>query len=118
VIKLSLFVVLAPLILLACASNPNTPVSSPSSNASGGSPDIAQVSSGGGVPCAQEIALDCPSGVDGCLNGQTSMHVCVAASAHAGPSCSQEVALECSAGEVDACTLSPAAAPNHICVRQ
>jgi hypothetical protein len=104
--------------MLACASSPNAPVSSPTSNASAGSPDIAQVSSGGTVPCSQEIALECASGVDGCLNNQTSVHVCVSASATAGPSCSQEIALECPSGEVDACTLSPAAAANHICVRR
>jgi hypothetical protein len=112
----SIFIPLVPLILLACASKPNQSVSSPASN-SGGSPDIAQISSPGAAPCSQEMALDCPGGVDGCIKGQTSVHVCVSTTAQAGPSCSQEIALECSPGEQDACLMSPAPAANHICVR-
>ncbi len=86
---------------------------------SSGSPDIAQTSSpGGGVSCAQEIALECPNGVDGCSTGKTSVHVCVSVTAQAGPSCSQEIALECPVGETDACLISPPVAANHICVRR
>ena len=93
-------------------------------------PDIAQTSSENpdlsvaspspspGVSCSQEIALECPNGVDGCSTGKTSVHACVSVTAQAGPSCSQEIALECSPGEIDACLMSPPAAANHICVRR
>jgi len=108
---------------LGCASNPKSQAASPGSpdiaqvSSGDGSPDIAQTSSGS-VPCSQEIALDCPGGMDGCLKNQTSVHVCVASNAQPGPSCSQDIALACGPGEVDACTLSPAPAAQHICVRQ
>ena len=96
------------------ASNPDiAEVPSP------GNPDIAQTSpASSGVSCAQEVALECPNGVDGCTTGKTSVHACVSTTAQAGPSCSQEIALECPAGEIDACLLSPPAATNHICIRR
>jgi hypothetical protein len=105
-------------LLLACgggqsASRPDI------AQTSSGSPDVAVSSpSSPGVSCAQEIALDCPNGVDGCTTGKTTVHVCVSQTAQAGPSCSQEVALECPDGEIDACLVTPPAAANHICVRR
>ena len=102
--------------LLACGGGQKA--SSPDiAQTSSGSPDIAQTSSPG-VSCTQEIALECPNGVDGCSTGKTSVHVCVSVTAQAGPSCSQEIALECPAGETDACLVSPPVAANHICVRR
>jgi hypothetical protein len=70
------------------------------------------------VPCAQEVALDCPGGVDGCLDQRTTVHACVATTAQPGPSCSQEIALECPAGEIDACLATPPAAANHLCIQR
>jgi hypothetical protein len=101
---------------LGCASSSkDRSVSNASSN-----PDIAQTSSpsSGGVSCSQEVALDCPNGIDGCAKNQTTVHVCVSTTAQAGPSCAQEIALECPAGEVDACLLTPAPSAQHLCVRR
>ncbi|CAN5832492.1 hypothetical protein BH11MYX2_BH11MYX2_11950 [soil metagenome] len=70
------------------------------------------------VPCTREVALVCASGVDGCLQSRTQVHVCVAETASPGPSCSQEIALECSPEETDACLMTPPASANHICVRK
>jgi hypothetical protein len=104
-------------LLVACGgsqSGDHRSVSSPPP----GNPDIAAVQPSGNVSCAQEIALECPSGVDGCLKGLTSVHICVSQTAQAGPSCSQEIALSCASGEVDACTLSPTVATTHVCVQR
>lgn len=79
---------------------------------------------GGGVPCEQEIARVCGDGMrDGCLvqdeNGAplTSYHVCIpeTETSRSQP-CEQEIMRECGDGLVDACTLTPPAAPTHICV--
>jgi len=103
-------------LVVGCATTQTPPDHQSVSNAS--TPDIAQTSSSGGVPCSQEIARECTHGVDGCFKNLTTVHVCVAANAHAGAPCSQEIALECGAGEVDACTVSPAPAAHHICVQR
>lgn len=103
------------LFVFGCATTQPSPDQSVS-NAS--SPDIAQTSqpTSAGVPCSQEIARECSSGVDGCLRNLTTTHVCVSANAKTGASCSQEVAMQCGPGEIDACLLSPAPATHHICV--
>jgi hypothetical protein len=72
-----------------------------------------------GVPCEQEIARVCENGtVDGCGDGKTTVHVCVAADASAGPPCEPggQQALVCPEGQIDACRQTPASAANHICV--
>ena len=104
------------LFIVACggASSNDRSVSSPPP----GSPDIAATAPAGDVPCSQEVALECPTGVDGCLKSLTSVHICVSQTAQAGPSCSQEIALSCGPGEVDACTLSPTVATVHVCVQR
>jgi len=94
----------------AQSENPDLAVASPSPS--------APSSSSSSVPCAQEIALDCPGGVDGCTTGATTVHACVSSAAKAGPSCSQEIALVCPSGEIDACLVSPPAAQHHICIRR
>ncbi len=104
--------VLAAMTVAACgskSSSPADPASTPS-----GDPGAT---TGGGVPCEQEIAQECDEGhADGCILGVTSVHVCVDATTTAGPPCTQEIMAECEAGHVDACTLTPPAAPTHICV--
>ena len=86
-------------------------------NAGAGSGTPAGDTAQGGVPCAQEIALQCANGMtDGCLDGKTSVHACIAADAAMGPPCAQEIALECPEGQIDACLQTPASAENHICV--
>ncbi len=103
------------LLVLGCAASPNQSVASPASS----DHDLAVASpSGSGPSCAQDLALVCADGVDGCVGNRTTVHVCVAATATAGPSCSQEIALECPDGETDGCLLSPAVSTAHICVRR
>jgi hypothetical protein len=93
------------LALLACGGNkPPGPASAP--------PSPGPVAGG----CAQEIALRCASGVDGCIGGKTTEHVCVPADATPGPPCEQEIAIVCPEGQVDACLQTPRPAANHICI--
>ena len=92
----------------------------------GGDTSVSNTPGGGGtvsdpaqssVPCELEIALQCANGmIDGCLEGKTTVHACVAADAAMGPPCAQEIALECPDGQIDACLQTPASAENHICV--
>ena len=72
---------------------------------------------GSGVPCAQEVALQCGEGMtDGCMTQLTTVHACVPADATAGPPCAQEIALQCPEGQTDACMMTPPPAETHVCV--
>lgn len=82
----------------------------------GGGADMA-MKAGGGMVCAQEVALECGAGMaDGCMDGKTTMHACVAEADAAGPPCAQEIAKVCPDGQIDACLQTPASASTHICV--
>lgn len=71
----------------------------------------------GALACSVEIALACPADTtDGCGDGRTVFHVCVADGETAGPPCTQEIAKVCGEGQVDACLATPAYAENHVCV--
>jgi hypothetical protein len=73
--------------------------------------------SSSGVGCAMAVTLTCEADQrDGCADGLTSVHVCVAKDAKAGPPCAQEIALACPTGQVDACLHNPPQATNHVCV--
>ncbi|MGE0872005.1 MAG: hypothetical protein AB7P03_25830 [Kofleriaceae bacterium] len=111
-LKLAMFVGVA--VTAACGAS-KAPATSTTSSASGDPAAVASAESPG-VPCANDVQLQCTSGVDGCTDNKTTVHVCIAADAVAGPACSQEIALECPDGQIDACLLSPAAGENHICV--
>ena len=66
--------------------------------------------------CHNQLFLSCPDQfVDGCLDGRTSEHVCVARTATPGPVCEAEIALLCPDGQVDACSFRPAVTTHHIC---
>ncbi len=67
---------------------------------------------------AQEIAIRCATGVDGCDGGKTTEHVCVPLDATLGPPCEPELALVCPAGQIDGCLRTPRAAARHICIFQ
>ena len=74
--------------------------------------------------CDQEIAVECPDGMeDGCGRQAgdgsplTAYHVCVPAEEQAAQPCEQEIARECGEGLVDACLVDPPAASSHICVQ-
>ena len=70
-----------------------------------------------GTHCELEVARDCPGGmVDGCLDGRTNHHVCVASSEVAGSPCGEGTAKECPEGQVDACEHSPKLADTRLCV--
>ena len=104
---------IAMLVALGCGGSKKT--DDTTVNSGGGGADMAAM--GGGTPCAQEIALECGAGmVDGCLDGKTTMHACVASDASAGPPCEQEIAQVCPDGQIDACLQTPASAATHICV--
>ena len=104
------------------AGSPNDSVASP--GASGGVEDPggdASVASPGAAAtdCAKEIALVCDAGfVDGCNGGLTKVHICVREGEKKSSPCTQEIARVCKDGLVDAYLLKPAAADNHICVKQ
>lgn len=67
--------------------------------------------------CATPSKLHCEAGqVDGCSNGLTAVHVCVAGDAKPGTPCAQSAAPACAAGQVDACSFKPPYASTHICV--
>lgn len=103
---------IAMLVALGCGGSKKTD----DTTMSGGGADVA-MKPGGGTPCAQEIALECGTGMaDGCMDGKTTMHACVASDAAAGPSCEQEIAQVCPDGQIDACLQTPASAATHICV--
>ena len=105
---------IAMLVALGCGGSKKSDDTTMSSG--GGGADMA-MTAGGGTPCAQEIALECGAGMaDGCMDGKTTMHACVAADAVAGPPCAQEIAQVCPDGQVDACLQTPASAATHICV--
>jgi len=71
----------------------------------------------GEIACSAELALACAEDShDGCGDGQTLFHVCVANGETTGPSCTEEVAKVCGDGQVDACLATPALAANHVCV--
>jgi hypothetical protein len=103
----SLFLMFA---LAACGggSKPSTP----SPPGTGAPEPVAQ----GGVPCEQEVALQCAQGVDGCQGGKTLVHVCVPSDETAGPPCEQEIAKVCPEGQTDACLKTPQVAKTHLCV--
>ena len=106
-----LAVVVAFAFAAACGSK--APATSTTSSASEPAPTKT---ASAGVPCTDEIALDCPNGVDGCVGGKTTVHVCVAADATPANSCTEENALVCPEGQIDACLQTPQSATNHICV--
>ena len=66
--------------------------------------------------CAQEIAIRCMAGVDGCEGNKTTEHICVPADAKVGPPCEQEIALVCPEDQIDGCLRNPRVSANHICV--
>jgi hypothetical protein len=71
----------------------------------------------GGTSCELEVALPCSDGfADGCIDGRTTHHVCIATTELAGPPCEQEVAKVCPDGQVDACVYEPKLALTHVCV--
>src|SRR5678816_4439471 len=71
----------------------------------------------GALACSVEISLACAEGsADGCGDGRTAFHVCVADGETAGPPCSQEIAKVCGDDQIDACLATPAYADNHLCV--
>lgn len=108
--KLSMILVV---VALGCGGSK----SAPSTPATGGGGDMSMASGGGGgVECAKEVALQCAAGKDGCLDGKTLVHVCVADDATGSVPCAQEVALECPQGQVDGCLKTPAVSANHLCV--
>ena len=70
-----------------------------------------------GVPCTQEVARVCPSGmVDSCGLQLTANHECVKADAKAGPVCEAEIALICPDDQVDICERKESAPTHHLCV--
>ena len=73
----------------------------------------------GMVACELELALVCAAGTaDGCLDGRTGFHACVADGETGGPPCEQEIAKVCPDGQVDACLATPPLATSHLCVVQ
>ncbi len=89
----------------------NTPTS--------GDTPVGNTPSTAGVPCAQEIALACGSGLeDGCGRNVTTVHACIQTGAKSGPSCDAEIALSCPDGMADACSVTPPAATAHVCIRR
>jgi len=88
------------------------PAGAPVGNAAGGN-----AASSSDVGCATAATLTCEADQrDGCTDGLTSVHTCVAKDAKAGQPCAQEVALVCPAGQRDACLHNPPQATNHVCV--
>ncbi len=104
--KLIAFVIIAG--LAACGSKGANAPANPTLDPA----PTGQTSTG----CAQEISIRCVSGVDGCMDGRTTAHVCVPSDAQAGPPCEQEIALQCPEGQEDACLRQPAVSDKHICV--
>jgi hypothetical protein len=79
--------------------------------------DTPASSMSSGIECAKEIALTCDAGTaDGCVDGRTQYHVCVADGETVGPTCDKEIAKVCGAGQVDACMATPVYAAGHLCV--
>ena len=112
---LGVVLVAGGLALAGCGGGKKADTTPPGGGGAGDEPVSSPT--GAGPSCEQEIALECANGmVDGCVDGKTTIHVCVAADAAAGPPCEQELALECPADQIDACLMTPAAAQNHICV--
>ncbi len=103
--QLSFVLVLA---LLACSGGSKPSPSSP--------PSTGVVPGAPARGCAQEIALRCEHGVDGCVEGKTTEHVCVPPDATPGPPCEQEIAKVCPDGQSDGCLRTPPVSANHICV--
>ncbi|HSJ99922.1 MAG TPA: hypothetical protein VK932_01730 [Kofleriaceae bacterium] len=101
----SLALALALALLAACGGSA-PPASSP--------PSTGEPPSTGG--CAQEIAIRCANGVDGCIDGRTTEHVCVPADATLGPSCELEIAMVCPEGQIDGCLRTPPVSARHVCV--
>jgi hypothetical protein len=95
--------------LLACGGGQQpAPSSPPSAGPAPGTP-----AAGG---CAQEISIRCANGVDGCIGGKTTEHVCVPADATPGPPCEQEIARVCPDGQIDGCLQTPPVSKTHLCV--
>jgi hypothetical protein len=110
-IKLAGFA-LALALAAGCSKKSDVREPTPDPNATTTNTDVA--SPGG---CATEIQIVCADGmVDGCSNGTTTDHACVAADAKAGPDCAQEIALECPAGQMDGCLTTPTKSTTHVCV--
>ncbi len=107
--QLSLAIVIA---LAACGGGQQPAASSPPSPGPG--PDPGPPASSGG--CAREISIRCANGVDGCIGGKTTEHVCVPADANPGPPCEQEIAMVCPEGQIDGCLRTPAVSARHVCV--
>jgi hypothetical protein len=104
---------LLALILVAACSG-GTKSSPPPMTPPAGDPPVAQAPTNG---CSKDIAIRCKApGVDGCTNGLTTEHVCVAEGETAGPPCSQELAKQCPEGQEDACLRQPAVATTHVCI--
>lgn len=107
----------AALALCACGGGkPPASQASPPSPGPAGAPDPGSAGAPATGGCAQEIALRCATGVDGCVGNLTTEHVCVPVDARPGPPCEQEIAMVCPDGQVDACLQTPRPAANHICV--
>lgn len=102
-------------LLLVAACSGGTKSSPPPATPPAGDPPVGQAPPPNG--CSKEIAIRCRApGVDGCTNGLTTEHVCVAEGETAGPPCSQEIAKQCPEGQEDACLRQPAVAANHVCI--
>lgn len=99
--------------LAACASNQKSQQGAIAMENPGPRPPESQGVSKPPIPCAQEIAFNCPVGVDGCIGGKTLYHVCVPQELGG---CATPIALACPEGQIDACLLQPPAANGHICV--
>jgi hypothetical protein len=99
------------LALLAACGGSSPPAASPPST---GEPAPGEPANIGG--CAKEIAIRCANGVDGCIGGKTTEHVCVPDDATPGPSCELELAMVCPEGQIDGCLRTPPVSARHVCV--
>jgi hypothetical protein len=104
-------IAIAIAIASACASR-----GAPLAPAPGAAAPAAEAPAAAATGCAREIAIRCATGVDGCLDGRTIEHVCVADGAMAGPSCAVELALVCPPGQRDGCLTEPPVSRHHLCV--
>lgn len=105
----ALALALALALLAACGGSSPPAAAPPSPGPAPGEP-----SSIGG--CAKEIAIRCANGVDGCIGGKTTEHVCVPEDATPGPGCELEIAMVCPEGQIDGCLRTPPVSARHVCV--
>lgn len=114
---MSLFRIVFFGLLGGCGKSPSEPVAAPAAPVSTPAPATPTPNGGPSEACAREVARVCPDGmVDGCGDGRTLDHVCIAATETAGPPCTNEIARTCPDGQVDACLHTPALATTHVCV--